>query len=333
MNSFIKHSLCLVVTFGLVACSGSKSYQALDDFSYLETAKLRQFQRLPNQAMPVSSAYAIPNQQYTGAVGDNVSILPPVQLLKLISTGRYKASPYQAIFMLPTSPYLEQMNEVMQLLVEKEIIPVESKNNQGIETGWIELPAERGDVHVSYLLTPMVQDQYTGMQVTLVDAKRDDAKFTPTDAERERFNIVMANKLLLEFDSYIREKASEQAQAQVSSVSMELGADRSGNTVIVARADYDQFWDTFPVILEPLGFEVDDRNRSQGTVELDYSAPDDEVWQELGVEPIALESGKYQVQLGDLGNRTSINVSNNAGKPIDEAALASLAAAMSASMQ
>lgn len=332
MKSFFKHSLCLVATLGLVACSSSNTYQALDDFSYLDTAKLRNFQKLPNQAMPVSAAYAIPNQQYAGALGDKVNILPPVQLLQLIASGRYKTSPYQAVFLLPTSPYLEQMNDIMQQLIEQEIIPVQSKTKQGIETAWMPLAAEPGEVEVSYLLTPLKQDQYTGMQVTLVDAMREGNKFKPSDAERERFNTIMANKLLLEFDRYISEQASLQAAEQATNVSMELGTDRSGNAVVIARVDYTQFWNSLPAILEPLGFEIEDRNQSQGLLEVDYSAPDEELWQSLAVEPLALESGKYKLQLGDLGNRTSLSISNHAGKPLDEANLASLAEVMAASM-
>ncbi|MCG6282686.1 outer membrane protein assembly factor BamC, partial [Vibrio diabolicus] len=49
-----------------------------------------------------------------------------------------------------------------------------------------------------------------------------------------------------------------------------------------------------------------------------YASPDDEFWNEIGVKPMNLNSGTYTFLFGDLGNRTSINVTNSAGKPVEE---------------
>ena len=49
-----------------------------------------------------------------------------------------------------------------------------------------------------------------------------------------------------------------------------------------------------------------------------YAAPDDEFWTTIGVKPVNLKSGSYTFLFGDLGNRTSINVTDSKGKPIEE---------------
>ena len=66
---------------------------------------------------------------------------------------------------------------------------------------------------------------------------------------------------------------------------------------------------------------IEERNQSQGTVKAKYATPDDEFWTKIGVKPMELASGTYTFLLGDLGNRTSINVTDSAGKPVEEALL------------
>lgn len=44
----------------------------------------------------------------------------------------------------------------------------------------------------------------------------------------------------------------------------------------------------------------------------------------MGLKPIDLEPGDYTFLFGDLGNRTSINVTDKDGKPVSENLLRSL---------
>lgn len=331
MKSFFKHSLEIAVLLGLTACSGSKSSQALNDFSYLETQQLRQWQTPADRPMLVSNVYAIPSGDFSGELGSSVSILPPVQILKIVSPARYESSPFQAVFLLPKNSDEEHMDALIRLLIQKEIIPFQNKNQNGIETGWIKLDDEKEGIQVRYQLTPLEQNEEHGIQVTLLEAKRDMVNFTPSDAESERYNVVMANRLLLEFDIYMRERAN-QAQGNLTNIPLELGVDRSGNVVIIARSSYNPFWDKLPSILSPLGFTVQERNRSQGSIELDHTKPDASLWQSLGVSPLQLDNAIYKMQLGDLGNRTSINLLNNLGKPVSEEVLRDLSDALVAVM-
>ncbi len=109
-----------------------------------------------------------------------------------------------------------------------------------------------------------------------------------------------------------------------------MGTDRSGFPVIIARTPYNVLWQRLPMILPKMGFTIDERNQSQGTIKAKYASPDDEFWNEIGVKPMELKSGTYTFLFGDLGNRTSINVTDSSGKPVEEAFLKSMAPVLAA---
>ncbi len=71
MKPVFKLGLCAIMVTGLVACSGGAEQrrQAKDDFSYLQTTPLSQWQTLPDQAPYFSTNYQIPEQDFQGEVG------------------------------------------------------------------------------------------------------------------------------------------------------------------------------------------------------------------------------------------------------------------------
>ncbi|MDF5404303.1 outer membrane protein assembly factor BamC, partial [Vibrio parahaemolyticus] len=112
-----------------------------------------------------------------------------------------------------------------------------------------------------------------------------------------------------------------------------MGKDRSGLPVIIARAQYNMLWQRLPNILPKMGFKIEERSQSQGTITAKYASPDDEFWNDIGVKPVELAAGKYTFLLGDLGNRTSINITDSSGKPVEEEFLKSLAPVLAATVK
>lgn len=332
MTSFFKQGLSLIIVATLAACSTSKSHQAIDDFSYLETEPLRDWTNLANQQQPASRYYSIPKGDFRGAVGEEVNILPPLQLLELIPAGQYKSDPYQATFLMPDNNKVGHMNEIIKLLISENEIPVLTRDEKGLETDWMKLN-EDDDIQLRYKVIPIKQRDRIGVQISLLEAKRGSDKFEPDDLERERFNVAMANKFLLRYDRFAREEAIKQTENQTSKVALSMGTDRSGNSVIIARSPYNLFWNRLPTALQPLGFTLEERNRSQGLVDLSYSQPDEEIWSRIGVEPVLFPKNNYKLQLGDLGNRTSVNVLNPDGKPADKETLDLVYKALSAGIE
>ncbi|MEI8634142.1 outer membrane protein assembly factor BamC [Vibrio sp. PP-XX7] len=80
---------------------------------------------------------------------------------------------------------------------------------------------------------------------------------------------------------------------------------------MIARSPYDALRQRLSQSLMKIGFKIEDQNRSQGTMSVKYSRPDDEVWSSLGVQAFTLPQGSYTFLLGDLENRTSINMTDS----------------------
>jgi outer membrane protein assembly factor BamC len=151
-----------------------------------------------------------------------------------------------------------------------------------------------------------------------------------TATNKERYNALMTNLVTARYDLDLREEAARKAEELVKHIPITMGADRSGFPVIIARTPYNVLWQRLPRLLPNMGFTIEERNQSQGTVKAKYAKPDDAFWNDIGVKPIGLDSGTYTFLFGDLGNRTSINVTDSSGKPVEEQLLKDMVPVLSA---
>lgn len=335
MKAVYKLSLSALLVSTLAACSGGDSRrQAADDFKYLETPPLTQWQTLPDQQAELSGAYRVPTQAFDGPIGRNVDIRPPQQILELVPGARYERDADSVSVWVPRQDQLQRLWQTVETMQQSGQLPTRTASPDGIETDWVEWAMSDDDevIESRYLITPVEDRGRYGLRVQLVEWKRDGAADNVTAGSKDRANAQMTNLITAQYDAELREEARLRAQELVKNIPISLGNDRSGLPVIIARAPYEVFWERLPAILGELGFTIEDRNRSQGLLTVDYKSDDDHL-EALGVEPLQLDKRKYTVLLGDLGNRTSINLTDSAGKPVSEEALASLAPAMTAAVE
>ena len=52
---------------------------------------------------------------------------------------------------------------------------------------------------------------------------------------------------------------------------------------------------SFADILPHMGFTIEERSQSQGTVKAKYALPDDEFWQEIGVKTYGAKTGNLHL--------------------------------------
>ncbi|OOE96023.1 MULTISPECIES: outer membrane protein assembly factor BamC [unclassified Salinivibrio] len=334
MKPVFKLGLCAIMVTGLVACSGGAEQrrQAKDDFSYLQTTPLSQWQTLPDQAPYFSTNYQIPEQDFKGEIGKNVDIRPPRQVLDLVPGARIERDSRGITVAVANEQQLTQLWETVERLANDKTIPVETQAADQIDTGWIAWEKEDSAHQARFRLSRLEQGRRFALGVNMIDsrAKASDEPLTP--AEQERYNTLMTNLITVSHDAALRAEARRLAAQRQSDIPMSFGTDRSGLPVIIARAPYDVVWEKLPEMIKPLGFTVESRNQSQGTVKTRHVAPNDERWQALGVEPISLPDNSYTLLLGDLGNRTSINVTDSDGKPVKKATLEALSPALKAAI-
>ncbi|MGR5067012.1 MULTISPECIES: outer membrane protein assembly factor BamC [Vibrio] len=328
--------LSSLAVFVLTACSGGANQrrQAKDDFEYLNTPALDEWS-VPVDAQPqFYPNYQIPQGNYVGGVGKSVDIRPPQQVLELIPGARLERSDNGEVTLwLLRKDELDKVWQTVQDMVAENKIPVENQTDFRIETGWVTWNSPDEDVEIGsrYEITRAdAANGRHGFKVSLIDWREGNQEKEVTHTNRERYNVFMTNLVTARYDQHVREEAQRKAQELVKHIPITMGKDRSGLPVIIARAQYNVLWQRVPDILPKLGFDIEERSQSQGTVTARYASPDDEFWNEIGVKPIDLSPGKYIFLLGDLGNRTSINITDSSGKPVEAEFLKSLTPVLAA---
>lgn len=337
MNYKYKLVAAAVAVATLAGCSGGAEQrrQANQDFNYLKTEPLQAW-NMPTNAQPFQvSDYAIPARQFNGGVGAAVDIRPPQQVLALIPGARTVKTEQGVVLLLSKPEELSDIWGLTQKVVAEQNIALVSEGANEMVTDWVTWTNadEDSEVGSRYRITKSAEPNRNSYQIELIDWREGGVKQPVTADNKERYSTLMTNLITSRYDQEERERARLRAQELVKQIPISMGQDRSGLPVIIARAPYSVFWERFPEILGQIGFSVEGRNRSQGEVEVKFKSQDDEFWTELGTKPIMLDSRTYNILLGDLGNRTSINITNADGKPITEEALESMVPVMMAAIE
>ncbi|EJN6710075.1 outer membrane protein assembly factor BamC [Vibrio vulnificus] len=326
--------LSSLAVFVLSACSGSATQrrQAKDDFAYLETPPLEQWQ-LPEGATPqFYPNYNIPQGEFAGGIGKQVDIRPPQQILELIPGARYERNQGEVTLWLIKQEEADEVWQTVKDMLAERQIPIDMQSDTHIETGWVTWRSEDEEMEIGsrYAIDRFEANNRHGFKINLVDWREGTELKPVTVTNKERYNVFMTNLVTSQYDQVKRDEAQRRAQELVKQIPIIMGTDRSGFPVIIARTPYNVLWQRLPMILPKMGFTIDERNQSQGTIKAKYASPDDEFWNEIGVKPMELKSGTYTFLFGDLGNRTSINVTDSSGKPVEEAFLKSMAPVLAA---
>lgn len=323
-----------LAVFVLTACSGGANQrrQAKDDFEYLNTESLSEW-NMPADAQPqFYPNYDIPQGNFEGGLGKAVDIRPPQEVLELIPGARLERSNGEVTLWLLRKDELDLVWQTVQNMISTNQIPVEKQSENLIETGWVTWNSADEDMEIGsrYDISRFEANNRFGFKVNLVDWREGEQVKEVSRTNRERYNVLMTNLVTARYDQQVREDAQKKAQELVKQIPITMGTDRSGLPVIIARAQYNVLWQRLPELLPKIGFTIESRSQSQGTVEARYASPDDAFWNDIGVKPIDLDAGKYTFLFGDLGNRTSINVTNSSGKPVEAEFLKSLAPVLAA---
>ncbi|MBD1556017.1 outer membrane protein assembly factor BamC [Vibrio sp. S9_S30] len=317
-----------LAVFVLAACSSDPSSrrQAKDDFTYLDSTPLKEW-LLPQGATPqFYPDYDIPAGDYAGGIGKNVDIRPPQQILELIPGARTEVKEGEVTLWLVRETEQDKVWRTALQMLSNQGIGVKENTNTRIETDWVTWKSEDEDSELGsrYALEKLESNRRYGFKISLIDW-REGKQVKPVKAtDKERYNILMTNLVTSTYDQNLRAEAALKAQELVKRIPISLGKDRSGLPVIIARTPYATLWQHMPTILPKMGFNIEERNQSQGIIKVKYAKPDDKFWQDIGVKPLDLNGRSFTFLMGDLDNRTSINVTDGSDKPISEPLLTDL---------
>lgn len=318
-------SLAVIV---LAACSSDPKTrrEAKDDFNYLDAPELKAW-KLPEDATPqYYPNYEIPNGDFKGGIGREVDIRPPQQVLELIPGARVEKQGADVTLWLLQQDEMDKVWSTVKKMLAEINVKSRKESDDFIETDWVPWISEDEDIEIGsrYEITRFEANNRFGFKMKLIDWREGSSVKPVTRTNEERYNTLMTNLVTARYDRDLREEAALRAQELVKSIPISMGTDRSGLPVIIARTPYSVLWQEVPQLLPKMGFTIEERNQSQGTAKAKYAAPDDAFWNDVGLKPIDLETGEYTFLFGDLGNRTSINVTDKDGKPVAENLLRSL---------
>lgn len=95
-------------------------------------------------------------------------------------------------------------------------------------------------------------------------------------------------------DSY----SEELYQGKVNVIS---GSDDTGLPVIIVEQAHAQTWQSLPNVFKNAGFEITEQNEALGKLTVDFKGVGSD-----SMPSSKVDSGEYTLQVGDLGNRTSL---------------------------
>lgn len=330
-HQLVTGSLAVLV---LSACSSNPQElrQAKDDFTYLDTAAMQSW-TIPEGAEPqFYPNYDIPQGDYQGAIGQNVDIRPPQQVLGLIPGARAEMTDGSVTLWFMRDDEAQQVWQVAQDVVTERGILLREGGASRLETDWVSWPSgdEEQLISARYVLEKFNANNRVALKLMLVEWRSGERVLTPGEVEKERFTAYMANAISIKYDQNLRAEAQLKAQQLVKNIPLSMGTDRSGLKVIVVRAPFTVFWERAAELLPQIGFKLEERNRSQGQIKAKFEGQDDDYWTALGAEPLELRPIIYSFALGDLGNRTSLALSEPNGKPAPDEALEAVLSALQA---
>lgn len=317
-RQLVMSSMALVV---LSACSSDPAQrrQADDGFTYLNNQATATLEYPQGNTPTFYQDYVIPNGNYQGPIGQQVDIRPPQQVLALIPGARIEEGSDGIRFWFASAQV--QAQTWQSLIDGLEQRQVEMKRaDDSIETGWINWTRsdEERNFNARYQLSKVNRAGRPGLLVELVEWRQDGKVQQPAEQDKQRYTSIMANLVTTQYDEAQRQAQERQARNRQLDIALQMGKDRSGLPVIIARADYGIIWERMATLLEPIGFNIEDRNQSQGSIDTEYKAADSDFWQAIGQPKLPINRGEYTFLIGDLENRTSINITDSKGKPLSE---------------
>ncbi|MEZ9710375.1 outer membrane protein assembly factor BamC [Vibrio breoganii] len=334
VNQLVLSSLAVAILSG---CAGSAAErrQAKDDFKYLDAKPLDVLVSPEDQQLEEYPNYQIPEGEYIGGTGREVDIRPPQQVLELIPGARTEQRDGVITLWLLTEDERDKVWQTAQDMMSTRDIKLIESTDSTIETDWIVWEEEDEEETLSsrYLIERFEKNSRYGFRISLIAWKEGRQEQAVSYTNKERYNTLMTNLVMSRYDQVVREEAAKQALELVKVIPLSMGKDRSGLPIIIARAPYDAFWQRFPELLPIMGFSIDERNQSQGEIKALYAPPSDDFWESVGTKPLSYNGETYTFLLGDLGNRTSINITDASGKPVTESMLEEMIPVLAAMMQ
>lgn len=316
MDKTLKKKTVLVSLLALTVLAGCSSAQERNQanrgFDYQdESLRIRPL-LIPVglDAPEFNNDYVVPplsEQASLGAKGAELDIRPPTQVLPLIR-GSQAADEGSALWFYQQrldQPLERELTLALESFLNKQDLEF-NKNGQGWLTDWT---AADGGPELRYLwqFSPDPVRRAVAVSVAVAD-QRGGAALRPQG--KQRAEAVMLNAFSLGYQSELTARESE---LDKSPIGVEL--DPAQGRILAAQG-YDRTWRRLVTLLPTMGFDISNRQQALGYVDVEFDGLSQGKWQELGLPALDIPEEEYRIQLGDLGNQTSIMINDKDRVPV-----------------
>ena len=310
----------------LAACSNpEKRTQANRSFDYQDASLRSGPLMIPAglEAPNFNNEYVIPKlpaDAPKGIIGKNVDVRPPTQVLPLVRGSELLESATGLWFYQQQidQPLEQQLAQALVAFFEQKKIEYNTTthgfNSQGAS-------ATSAKQDFKWTLMPDSNRRAVAVQVELLD----NAKMLAQDKQRAEASILNAFSL-----SYQRELT--QQQQLLDSAPIQVTLDKPQGRLLAA-ADYERTWKRLMSVLPKLGFELTNRQQALGYVEVKFSGLSKGKWQELNLPKLDIPTQPYRIQLGDLGEQSSITLSDKNKAPVSAGILSQFSVTLTDAFQ
>lgn len=334
----VKSVLGLSLVMALTACSsdgGRFKREVNGNDSYLNTPAQTAMVWPAGVSAPLASNdYAIPSAGQ-GPVGKQVDVRPPQQVMPLLNGSRTQSEGNLSQVIMEGRLYPAQTlwgNLLSALQQEKVTIASQSAADMTLTTDWVNWTQsdEVQNMRARYQLQVQSQGYNTVLQSRLTELQDSQGQSVTESTEIQRYNAMLLNNLMSTMDAQSRAQEAARLAQQGAVLNVQAGQDNTGLPVYIVRAGYDVVWARLPATLSKLGFTVEERNRPQGQMTLSYKNIGDSGWSALSAKDPQLSRSEYKLQVGDLGNRTSLALTDADGKSLSDSSFEALLPAVQA---
>ncbi|SFN12603.1 Beta-barrel assembly machine subunit BamC [Izhakiella capsodis] len=319
----------LVVTFGLstamllAGCSNNQHYkrQVSDSSEYMNAPGLQDLHVPAGMILPLQNGnYDVPTDDSKGPVGKKLDIRPPAQALALMNGTRTQFSGNTGMLILDSVRDANLWSQVVSILQSHHFPIAEQQDaSQSLTTNWIQWqrPDEDHQYRGRYQISVQQQGYQQSLSVRLLQLQQE-GKEISSSGEVQRYTAQMLNLLSVGLDKAENDRQSAAANRSSAQLDVQSGADDTGLPNLVVRAPFNTVWQRLPASLARIGMKVTDSNHSQGSLSVTYKSPGSSTWDALAAKDPGLVNGTYKIQVGDLGNRSSLQLTDPQGHTLTQ---------------
>lgn len=311
LRSFPKLATISVIAITIAACSSDNRYkrQVSGNESYLDAPPLQRIVVPENLTLPAANPdFLIKPGRQDGLLGKQLDIRPPEIPFAALAGSQAEYRNSVAILTAKSGQFSWQ--QVLNIL-SAQAVPFSNQNATSVVTDYI--PWLRGSDdyeqrgRYEIVMTSEGNTDYLLVKLLDLQSQQQDATLNPTDMRR--YTIMMFNDIVLQLAKNDEYTASlEQAQSQIGNqvIEVQTSTNETGLPVIIMRSKFNDSWAKIQPALALMGMKITKQERSKGSMTVDYSGSISDALSKTGSANLPITKDSYNVTLGDLENRTSV---------------------------